>query len=130
MTTKPINVYETWEVLKNLKSSSLNAHEYANSRNGNIILFNNKGRISIKDMTKGHQIINLGVGYLNDTWIKICSPVDFVDAVEGFDKGRDIYCITNGQRFDFVHKPYRGLIDIMKNPVSSHDILNGAWYIK
>ena len=122
-----LKLYETWEVLRDLKMGV--DKEFANGKNINIVLFNKDGRIAIKDVKKDHAIINLGIGFINDVWIEINKPVDFTDVIEAFDKGRDIYCIVDGRRFDFINKPYKGLKDTMNNPISSRDILKGEWYI-
>lgn len=70
---------------------------------------------------------------LNAKFILVHKPVSFQTAIEAFDEGKDIYCISKIDNHKHIYKrspKSRLLTDQHDNTVSSYEILHGKWYIE
>lgn len=111
---------KTWEMIKEITEDP--SKEFVRELDGLHIKTNKDGEL-IWD--SGYQFIRLG-----HEWKEVKKPVDFIEAVKALQEGKNIYSEYGNRIYHYRSKPYKGLIDLNKNPVASYEILHGEWYIE
>lgn len=68
---------------------------------------------------------------LKDDWELVREPVDFMTAVIAHEMGRTIKCDSEGIGTRIYRPGFNNvLVDNSKAPITTHEIINGKWYIE
>lgn len=119
---------KTWEVIKVLTDDPSKKFE----RVGDKVKFKLSSKIDAGQVI-GHYLEGLNTSYesirLDDDWELVREPVDFMTAVKELKNGKTIESHSPfGKR---RYKPFQDVLeDQHGTSVSSHEILEGKWYIE
>lgn len=120
--------YKTWEAIKMLTENPKLIFTQAYVCK-NIKFLTSNEQLLIECESKHIAYNNLL--YADAEWELVQEPVNFMTAVEAFDRGKNIYCeLPNGTKTKYQFKEYMGLMDGYRNPIGSYEILKGKWYIE
>lgn len=130
--------YKTWELLRmadeydNYDKPLIERPKFRNPNTNQIVTFINC--IDGKGIgTKEGMLITIK-GLANREWELVQEPVSFMEAVKAYAEGKTIRCerkldITIYDPNNRIHNP-QWLVDNNRNPICSHEILNGQWFIE
>mgnify|MGYP000915224407 FL=1 len=67
--------------------------------------------------------------HIDEEWEEVKEPVSFMEAVEAFDEGEDIYCLLEGEKYVYRSCNFGLVEEENKTPITPVEILKGEWYI-
>ncbi|MFT8352172.1 hypothetical protein [Clostridium saccharoperbutylacetonicum] len=92
--------------------------------NTKMIAINMQEGIRFKEYTN---IEKASKSLINATFVPIKQPVSFMEAIEAYHTGENIYCEYGISTYSYVKGQI--LIDSKDRGISTVEILNGKWYI-
>jgi len=70
---------------------------------------------------------------LRSRFVLASEPVDRITAFRMFEKGKSIYCLLGGKRFNYYPdkiNEFTELVSDQESPISVEEILHGKWFIE
>jgi hypothetical protein len=122
---------KTWEMIKMLsENAELKAIQINGELKGTIVKVGKSGFREPCIVTKEG---NTKTILLEAEWELVREPVDFMKAAKAYAEGKTIKCVLN-EDDPVIYKPrgdnFGTMRDKYDSGLSSHEILNGKWYIE